>query len=63
MTGTRLEMPLRVPFNIRIVDAKDDHAALVARIEPVENKGSSAAYVEVTGRRGRKADTCHTQTF
>ena len=54
-----IERGLRVPFDVRIVDAQNDDAAVVARIEPVENKRASAADVKVTCRRGRKADACH----
>lgn len=36
---------------------------LVASIEPIENKGSSAAYMKVTGRGRRKTHACHVKAM
>jgi hypothetical protein len=46
----RIERSLSVSFDISVIDAKNHCAAMVAGIEPVENKSSRAAYVEVAGR-------------
>ena len=54
-----IERGLRVPFDVRIIDAQNDDAAMVARIQPIEDESSSAANVKVTCGRGRKTDACH----
>jgi hypothetical protein len=58
-----IERNLGVPFDVSIIDAKNDHATMVASIEPIEDEGSRAAYVKVTGRRRRKTDACHTKSL
>src|SRR3954454_19981391 len=56
-----IERTLGVAVDVRIVDAENNRPFLVTRIQPVEDEGSCAAYVKVTGRRWRKADSCHTE--
>jgi hypothetical protein len=58
----RIERHLRVPLNVGIIDAQNNCAALMAGIEPVEDEGSSAAYVKVARGRWRKAHACHTSS-
>jgi len=58
-----IERGLRVSFGVRIVDAENDGAALVASMQPIEDECSSAPYMKVTCGRGRKADACHAQNF
>jgi hypothetical protein len=48
-------------FGIRIVDAENDGAALVASVKPIEDECSSAPYMKVSCGRGGKADACHAQ--
>ena len=52
-----IERGLRVALDIRIVDAQDHGAAVVAGIQPIENERSRAADVKIARRRGRKADS------
>ena len=59
----RIERSLRVPFDVRIVDAENDDTALVAGIKPVEDECSSAPDMKVTCGRRRKADSYHAQNF
>ena len=40
---------LGVPFDIGVVQAQHDGAAVVAGVEPIENEGAGAADVQVTG--------------
>src|SRR5260370_6959123 len=56
-----IERGLRVWFDVSIVDAENDGAALVARMKPIEDECSSAPYMKVTCGRGGKADACHVQ--
>src|SRR5260370_21074443 len=56
-----IERGLRVSFDVRIVDAENDGAALMARMKPIEDECSSAPYMKVTCGRGGKADECHDQ--
>jgi hypothetical protein len=58
-----IERGLRVSFDVGIVDAENDGAALVASMKPIEDECSSAPYMKVTCGRGRKADACHAQNF
>jgi hypothetical protein len=56
-----IERGLRVPFDVSIVDAENYDTALVASMKPIEDEGSSAPDVKVTGGRGCKTDACHAQ--
>ena len=58
-----IERSLGVPFDIRIVDAKNHRTAMAASIEPIEDKGARAADVKITCRRGRKTDTYHAKSL
>ena len=42
-------------LDVRVFDAKDEHAAVPAAIEPVEERCPRVADVEVAGGAGRKA--------
>ena len=41
---------------VRVLDAQNKRAAVMAREKPVEERGARAADVQVTGRRRSKAD-------
>jgi hypothetical protein len=58
-----IERGLRVPFDVRIVNAENYDTALVASMKPIEDERSSAAYMKVTSGRGRKADACHNSEY
>jgi hypothetical protein len=58
-----IERGLRVPFDVRVVDAENYNAALAASMKPIEDECSSAPDMKVTSGRGRKADACHTQNI
>ena len=46
----RVHRSLRVALDIGIIQAQHDRAAVVARVEPIENEGAGAADVQITGR-------------
>ena len=56
-----IERNLSVPLKVGVVDAQNYCAAMVASIEPIEDEGSRAADVKVTGGRRRKTHACHTK--
>ena len=57
----RIERRPRVSLDVCIVNTKNDRAALVAGMKPIEDECSSAPDMKVTCGRGRKADACHAQ--
>ena len=48
-----------IPLLIRVVDAQDELAAVLAGKQPIEQGGPHAADVQVTGRAGSKPCTNH----
>src|SRR5207245_7778957 len=46
----------RRAFDVGVFDAKDEHAAVAAREEPVEERRSRAADVQVAGWRGSQTN-------
>ena len=46
----RRQRLVHVSFGVRVVDAQHELAAVVARVEPVEQGRPHPAYVEVAGR-------------
>ena len=57
--GNGVKGGLRIALNVRIVDAQNHCAIVVTRVEPVENKRSGAANVEVPRRRRSETDSKH----
>ena len=45
------------PLGVGVLDPEDEHAAGLAGIEPVVERGARAADMQVTGRRGGKANS------
>ena len=41
-------------LEVRVLDPKDEHAVVMASVEPVEESGARAPEMEVTRRRGGK---------
>ena len=54
---------LRVPFDVRIVNAENYDTTLVAGMKPIEDECSSAPDMKVSSGRGRKADACHNSEY
>src|SRR5207244_13324353 len=52
----RLDRLVRRPGAIGVLDPEHEHAAMVAREEPVEERRTGAADVEMTGRARREAN-------
>ena len=50
----RLDAGLGVALDISVVDAQHHDSLVMARVEPIEDKGARAAYMKKTGGRGRK---------
>ena len=56
-------MPCRMPstilrggaLNVGVLDAQNERAAEMAGKQPVEQRGTGAAYVQIPGWRGREA--------
>ena len=53
----RLQCLLDIAPGVGVVDAQNETAAVVAREQPVEQRRTSPAYVEVAGGGGGKTDT------
>ena len=45
----------RRSLDVRVLDAEHERAAVAARVQIVEERGTGAADVEIAGRRGREA--------
>ena len=54
-----VERRLRVALDVGIVDTENHSALIAAGVEPIKDKGSGAAYMQVTRRRGGEADSGH----
>src|ERR1019366_5943425 len=52
-----IERSLRIALDVGIVDAQDHRAAVMARVEPVEDERARAADMEKAGGRRREANS------
>src|SRR5437667_3522868 len=53
----RSEGGVGVAFYVGVIDAKDHAAVIVTGIEPIEDEGAGAAYVQESGGGGGEADS------
>jgi len=55
----RLQRRRGIAFDVGVVDAQDDGAAIVAGVEPVEDEGAGAPDVQKAGGGRREANSQH----
>jgi hypothetical protein len=53
----RVDRSVGVALDVGVVEPQDHRAAIPAGIQPVENKGASAAHMKKSGGRGRKTNS------
>ena len=54
-----IERSLRIAFDVGIVNAQHHGAAVVARVQPVEDEGACTADVQIPRWRGGETDSKH----